>query len=363
MSTDETTPLLRVEHLVTQYPIQRGLLATLRGRPRRVVHALDDVSLRVHKGEMVAIVGESGCGKTTMAQTITRVVDPVSGSIYLSGQDITKLDPRQLRPIRRRMQLIYQDPYESLDPRSRVREAIIEPLVVHRLGESKAAREQRMLEALDRSGLTPPEVYARRYPHELSGGQRQRVAIAAALALEPQLLIADEPVSMLDLSVRAGILSLLDDLRRAGLGVLMITHDFSTAAHYADRIIVMYLGRVVEEGPAKDVIRHPQHPYTKALISVIPNPNPEHRQNQQTHILKGETPDPTSIPSGCRFHPRCPVVLPACHNLDPDLRATDRHNAQRTAACIRVGPSPPAPRDVEHPAATITTRGGKHAEH
>jgi oligopeptide/dipeptide ABC transporter ATP-binding protein len=212
------------------------------------------------------------------------------------------------------MQIIYQDPYESLDPRFRVRQTIEEPLAVHGLG-SEAERKQRVLDALVRAGLTPPELFVDRYPHELSGGQRQRVAIAAALVLEPELLVADEPVSMLDVSVRAGILALLDELRKAGLGILMITHDLSTAAHYADRIAVMYLGRIVEEGRARDVVRDPQHPYTRALISVVPKPDPRDRTTPS--ILRGETPNPIDLPTGCRFHPRCPQAFDRCPTEDP----------------------------------------------
>jgi oligopeptide/dipeptide ABC transporter ATP-binding protein len=238
-----------------------------------------------------------------------------------------------MRPLRRRMQMIYQDPYESLDPRFRVRDAVIEPLVVHGLAGSKNERETKLVDAMNRAGLTPPELYLDRYPHELSGGQRQRVAIAASLVLEPDLLVADEPVSMLDVSVRAGVLTLLDGLRSRGdMGILMITHDLSTAAHFADRIIVMYLGRIVEEGPARQVVRSPQHPYTRALLSVVPRRDPRERVTPQ--ILVGETPNPVDIPSGCRFHPRCPVAEDRCKTIDPAL--VDAGPDHR-AACVLVG--------------------------
>jgi oligopeptide/dipeptide ABC transporter ATP-binding protein len=227
------------------------------------------------------------------------------------------------------MQLIFQDPYESLDPRFRVRDTVIEPLQIHGVKDN---REERVRAALERAGLTPAELYIDRYPHELSGGQRQRVSIAASLVLEPTLLLADEPVSMLDVSVRAGILGLLDELRKSGLGILMITHDLSTAAHYADRICVMYLGRVVEEGPAHEVIRNPQHPYTKALVSVVPQPDPDRATKPQ--ILQGETPNPVNIPSGCRFHPRCPVAEARCQNEDPQLRPVGGDGQQ--AACLLI---------------------------
>ncbi|HZG69373.1 MAG TPA: dipeptide/oligopeptide/nickel ABC transporter ATP-binding protein, partial [Herpetosiphonaceae bacterium] len=246
MSTEAEAPLLEVEGLVTRFPVPRGLVGTIAGRPKLQVHAADGISFALRSGEMLAIVGESGCGKTTTAQTVMRMIEPNGGRIVFRGRDITRLSHRQMRPLRREMQLIYQDPYESLDPRFRVRDTVGEPLIIHSGGDSKDDRHKLVLEALERAGLSPPELYMDRYPHELSGGQRQRVAIAASLVLNPSLLVADEPVSMLDVSVRAGILDLLAGLRRAGLGILMITHDLSTAAHYADRIAVMYLGRIVE---------------------------------------------------------------------------------------------------------------------
>ena len=324
-------PLLEVEDLVTQYPVPRGIAGVLARRPKQVVHAVEGISLTLGKGEMLALVGESGCGKTTTAQTVMRLVEPVSGTIRFRGQDISRLPARALRPLRRRMQIIYQDPYESLDPRFRVRATVEEPLIVHRVGDSQAERRRLVEEALDRAGLTPHELYLERYPHELSGGQRQRVAIAAGLVLDPELLVADEPVSMLDVSVRAGILSLLDGLRQGGLGILMITHDLSTAAHYADRIAVMYLGRIVEEGPARDVVRDPQHPYTKALISVVPKRDPRERSTPQ--ILTGETPNPVILPSGCRFHPRCPSVFERCSEDDPRALLGVSGQPDHTAAC------------------------------
>ncbi len=324
--------VLEVEDLVVRYPIARGLAATVARHPRRSVHAVDGVSLSLQRGEMLALVGESGCGKTTTAQAVLRLVDPVSGSIRFEGRELVPLGARELRPLRRRIQVVYQDPYESLDPRFRVRAAVEEPLVIHGLGGSKAERAERVRDALVRVELSPPELFLDRYPHELSGGQRQRVAIAAALVLGPDVLVADEPVSMLDVSVRAGVLNVLDGLRRDGLAILMITHDLSTAVRFAQRIAVMYLGRIVEEGPATAVVQNPQHPYTKALLSVVPRRDPRHRQRPQ--ILQGETPDAVAIPSGCRFHPRCPVAIERCAQEDPELRQPAGIEDGHRAACL-----------------------------
>jgi oligopeptide/dipeptide ABC transporter ATP-binding protein len=334
MSTNGSGPLLEVEGLVTRYPLPRGVLGTISRQDKAAVHAVEGVSFQLRRGEMLALVGESGCGKTTTAQSVLRLVEPDAGAIRFDGLDITHLSGRDLRPLRRRMQIVYQDPYESLDPRFRVRATVEEPLLVHSIG-SKSEREGEVVRALGLAGLSPPELYLDRYPHELSGGQRQRVAIAASLVLHPELLVADEPVSMLDVSVRAGVLGILDDLRGRGLGILMITHDLSTAARFADRIAVMYLGRIVEEGPASAVVENPQHPYTRALLSVVPKRDP--RDRTKPEILRGETPDSVRIPQGCRFHPRCPLMIEECKGVDPQLRrpaaATD---PEHLAACIRV---------------------------
>jgi oligopeptide/dipeptide ABC transporter ATP-binding protein len=332
-SGNGSAPLLEVENLVTRFPVARGVVGTIRGRPKLAVEAVAGVSFSVRKGEMLALVGESGSGKTTTAQTILRLVKPESGAIRFRGEEITNASGRGLRSLRRHVQLIFQDPYESLDPRFRVRATVEEPLLVHGEGGGARERQRRVREALVRAGLTPPELFLDRYPHELSGGQRQRVAIAASLVLDPELLVADEPVSMLDVSIRAGILTLLDELRSSGLGILMITHDLSTAAHYADRIAVMYLGRIVEEGPARDVITSPKHPYTRALISVVPQRDPRAAATPQ--ILTGETPNPIAVPAGCRFHPRCPIAIPECRDVDPELRVPAGARAGHLAACIR----------------------------
>jgi oligopeptide/dipeptide ABC transporter ATP-binding protein len=315
-------------------PIPRGILGTLQRRPKARVHAVEGVSFALRGGEMLALVGESGCGKTTTAQTVLRLQEPDAGVIRFHGEDISSVPQRRLRELRQRLQIIYQDPYESLDPRFRVHATVEEPLIIHGLG-SKDERHTEVLKALGQAGLDPPDLFVDRYPHELSGGQRQRVAIAASLVLHPEVLVADEPVSMLDVSVRAGVLAILSELRKSGLAILMITHDLSTAAHFADRIAVMYLGRIVEEGPAHEVIHNPQHPYTRALLSVVPNRDPRQRTTPQ--ILRGETPNAVRIPPGCRFNPRCPMAIPECKEIDPELRRPAASTSpEHRAACIRV---------------------------
>jgi peptide/nickel transport system ATP-binding protein len=282
------------------------------------VFALDGVSLELKKGEILALAGESGCGKSTLALTLMNLEKPTSGRIIFDGMDITNLQGDAQKQMRRRVQMVFQDPYESLNPIMSIRDLVAEPLVVHKLFLDPQDRETRVRQALEDAGLKPADVYINRYPHELSGGQRQRVVVACALVLNPVLLLADEPVSMLDVSIRAEILNLLADLRREkGISVIFITHDMATAANICDRIAVMYLGRIVELGPTKEVLAHPHHPYTKALISVIPIPNPRHRRKRI--ILQGAPPNAMEIPTGCRFHPRCPMTFERCEKDDPGL--------------------------------------------
>jgi len=328
--------LLTVSRLACRFPVRRGLVAAALRRPRRWVRAVDGVSLRVAAGELLALVGESGSGKTSVAQAILGGISPVAGSVRFDGVDLVAARRRDQRQTRRRIQAVFQDPYESLDPRWRVRSLVEEPLRIHRPDIGRAERRRRVGEALTRVGLDPPELYVDRHPHELSGGQRQRVAIAAALMLDPEILVADEPVSMLDVSARAGVLDVFSHLRQdARMGILMITHDLSTAAHYADRIAVMYLGRIVEQGPARAVIDHPQHPYTAALVSVVPR----HGSLSGTppQVLAGEVPDPSAIPSGCRFRTRCPRVVAVCANDEPQLLPTGSPDRpEHSAACLLV---------------------------
>ncbi len=296
----------------------------------RVVRALDGVDLELTKGEVLALVGESGCGKSTLALTLMGLEKPTQGKIIYDDQDITALDQQEQKALRRDIQMIFQDPYESLNPMMTIGEIVVEPLQVHGLTGDHDQVEARVHQALEDAGLKPVDIYINRLPHELSGGQRQRVVIASSLVLEPTILLADEPVSMLDVSIRAEILNLLADLRESrGITVLYITHDLSTVAYIADRIAVMYLGRIVEIGSTHQVLQNPQHPYTRALLSVIPVPNP--RLRREHTILEGETPDPVDLPEGCRFHPRCPIAEPQCRTTDPSLMLV---SAEHKAACL-----------------------------
>ncbi len=329
---DTTKPILEVTGLQKHYPLGRGLIGSILFQPEQTIRALDGVSFSVKKGEILGLVGESGSGKSTTALSILGLTTPTKGSILFNGENvIEQLKGKNRLAIRRKMQMVFQDPYEALNPRQTIYQIVSEPLEVHSICRDKAEKKQRVVTALLHAGLKPPETYLDRYPDELSGGQRQRVVIAAALILQPQLLVADEPVSMLDVSIRAEILNLLRQLRdNHGISILYITHDLATAGFFTDRIAVMYLGRIVEIGPTADILQRPKHPYTRALISVIPIPNPRHRRERV--ILQGEIPNPINIPPGCRFHPRCPVALDACRKIDPQLLP---ETVVHQTACIR----------------------------
>ena len=299
-------------------------------RTDKYVHAVDDMDLQLRRGEVIALVGESGCGKSTLSLTLMGLEEATEGNIIFEGKDITHVNDAERKKFRQRIQMVFQDPYESLNPTQTIEEIVTEPLLVHGISPDMEERRERVRLALEDSGLKPAESYLHRFPHQLSGGQRQRVVIAAALVLEPHLLLADEPVSMLDVSIRAEIINLLADLRRSrGISVIFITHDLGTVGYFADRVAVMYLGRIVEIGTMTDVLKNPQHPYTQALLSVIPVPNP--RLRKKRIILQGETPNPIDLPSGCRFHPRCPVAIDICRREDPALiQVSETHQA----ACL-----------------------------
>jgi peptide/nickel transport system ATP-binding protein/oligopeptide transport system ATP-binding protein len=305
-------PLLEVHDLVRHFVVKRSLL----GEPRAAVRAVDGVSFSVAAGETLALVGESGCGKTTVSRLVLRLIEPTSGHVFFDGANVLALDPVALRRFRRQAQLVFQDPYGSLNPRMTVGEILAEPLALH-TPLTPAQRRTRVGELLDMVGLPP--LAARRYPHEFSGGQRQRVAIARALAVEPKLIICDEPVSALDVSIRSQILNLLRELqRRLGLAYIFISHDLAVVKHIADRVAVMNLGQIVETAPAEQLFAEPRHPYSHALISAIPVPNPAARRDRI--VLQGDLPSALAPPPGCRFHTRCPIAVAECATREPEWR-------------------------------------------
>jgi len=318
--------LLRADHLKKYFPIKSGILIQ---REVARVHAVDDVSLDIRAGETLGLVGESGCGKSTLARCIARLYDITSGSVVFEGADISRYSRRQLRPVRRDLQMIFQDPYASLNPRKRVGAIIADPLRIHRTGSRDQIR-RRVLELLEVVGLSAEHV--NRFPHEFSGGQRQRIGVARALALRPKLVIADEPVSALDVSIRAQVINLLDDLQDGlGLTYIFIAHDLGVVRHVSDRIAVMYLGKIVEISPAEELYKRPVHPYTEALLSAVPVPDPDISASRQRIVLEGDVPSPISPPSGCRFHPRCRYATSICTTDEPPL---SRHGSLgHLAAC------------------------------
>lgn len=320
-----SAPLLDLKEIGKSFVVKRSLF----GKPLQTLRALDGIDLTLKRGETLAIVGESGCGKSTLARVVLRLIDPSEGEIKFDGEAITSYAPSALRAFRRKAQLIFQDPFASLNPRMTVGDILSEPLMLHHVVPARE-RSARVSELLTQVGLKPQD--ARRFPHEFSGGQRQRIAIARALAVEPELIICDEPVSALDVSIRAQILNLLADLKaKLGLSLLFISHDLSVVRSVADRVAVMYLGRVVEEGRAEDIFANPRHPYTRALVNAVPLPVP--RRGGSRPLLQGDVPSPIAPPPGCHFQTRCPFVLDACRTARPPL-ASCGHEDHRSA-CIR----------------------------
>ncbi len=320
-ATAADTPLLSVSGLKMHFPVKKGIFRKQVGS----VFAVDGINFTLRAGESLGLVGESGCGKTTAAKAVTRLIEPTEGEIRFRGTDVRTMDPAALKAYHREIQIVFQDPYSSLNPRRTAGQTIAEPLAIHGIGD-RAKRKERTAELLEQVGLKP--AYADRYPHEFSGGQRQRICIARALALNPQIVVGDEPVSALDVSIQAQILNLLTDLRETyRLSYLIIAHDLAVVASICDRIAVMYLGRIVETAEHHALVRDPKHPYTKALLSAVFEPDPD--QKKERIILQGDVPSPSAPPAGCRFHTRCPERIDICDKADPEFRevAEERHAA------------------------------------
>jgi oligopeptide transport system ATP-binding protein len=323
-SRDGGDPLVEVRDVKKYFPIRKGLLQREVAR----VHAVDDVTFAVREGETLGLVGESGCGKSTLGRTIVRLLEPTAGQVLFQGRDISKLGRRELRPLRREMQIVFQDPYASLNPRKRVGAIIGSPLQIHGIGDAKSRRKQ-VRELLETVGLSPE--HYNRFPHEFSGGQRQRIGVARALALRPKLVVADEPVSALDVSIQSQMLNLLDDLQQEfQLTYVFIAHDLGVVRHVSDRIAVMYLGKIVELAPAEELYDRPIMPYSEALLSAVPIPDPDLSEKRERIVLEGDVPSPINPPSGCRFHPRCRYMTDICTQVEPPL--TDYGNGH-LAAC------------------------------